>query len=68
MEQSYKTLKNIFSENELNEEEVYAKFAHTYEDRKTYNANYHKLDAIIAVGYSVNFKRLRSSKFRLRNP
>ena len=34
-----KHLKNIFTENELSEEAVCAKFAHTAEDGKTYNTN-----------------------------
>lgn len=58
-----KHLKNIFAENELNEEAVCAKFAHTAEDGKTYNTNYYNLDAIIAVGYRVNSKK--ATQFRI---
>lgn len=58
-----KHLKNIFAENELNEETVCAKFAHTAEDGKTYNTNYYNLDAIIAVGYRVNSKK--ATQFRI---
>lgn len=58
-----KHLKNIFSEGELIEESVCAKFAHTAEDGKTYNTNYYNLDAIIAVGYRVNSKK--ATQFRI---
>ena len=58
-----KHLKNIFSEGELNEESVCAKFAHTAEDGKTYNTNNYSLDAIIAVGYRVNSKK--ATQFRI---
>lgn len=58
-----KHLKNIFSENELSEEAVCAKFAHTAEDGKTYNTNYYNLGAIIAVGYRVNSKK--ATQFRI---
>src|SRR3989339_300603 len=52
-----KHLKNIFSENELQEDSVCANFAHTAEDDKTYQTKYYSLEAIIAVGYRVNSER-----------
>ena len=38
---------------------VYAFFAHTANNRKEYNFNYHNLDLVILVGYSVNSKRVQ---------
>lgn len=58
-----KHLKNIFTDAELIEESVCAKFAHTADDGKTYNTNYYNLDAIIAVGYRVNSKK--ATQFRI---
>jgi len=52
-----KHLKNIFSDNELDEESVCAYFAHTAEDGKEYQTKFYSLEAIIAVGYRVNSKR-----------
>ena len=52
-----KHLKNIFSENELQEDSVCANFAHTAEDGKEYQTKFYSLEAIIAVGYRVNSKR-----------
>ncbi len=52
-----KHLKNIFSENELQEDSVRANFAHTAEDGKEYQTNFYSLEAIIAVGYRVNSER-----------
>ncbi|TKY91336.1 MAG: cell filamentation protein Fic [Candidatus Methanomarinus sp.] len=49
-----KHLKNIFSDNELEEDSVCAKFAHTAEDSKEYQTKFYSLEAIIAVGYRVN--------------
>ena len=57
-----KHLGNIFSSNELKEEAVCAKFAHTAADGKTYNTKFYSLDAIIAVGYRVN--SIRATQFR----
>ena len=45
-----KHLKNIFSEGELNKNQVCAKFAHTARDGKIYNTEFSNLDAIISVG------------------
>jgi hypothetical protein len=58
-----KHLKNVFTEGELNEQAVCAKFAHTADDGKIYNTNYYNLDAIIAVGYRVNSKK--ATQFRI---
>ena len=52
-----KHLKNIFSDNELDEDSVCAKFAHTAEDGKEYQTKFYSLEAIIAVGYRVNSER-----------
>ncbi len=52
-----KHLKNIFSENELQEDSVCANFAHTAEDDKKYQTKFYSLEAIIAVGYRVNSER-----------
>ena len=57
-----KHLKNIFETNELVQDAVCAKFAHTAEDGKTYQTTFYKLDAIISVGYRVN--SLRATQFR----
>lgn len=50
-------LKNIFKEEELEENSVVAKFATTAFDGKNYNVDFYNLDAIISVGYRVNSKR-----------
>ncbi|MBU4455618.1 virulence RhuM family protein, partial [Patescibacteria group bacterium] len=52
-----KHLKNIFTEKELEENSVCAKFAHTAEDKKEYQTQFYSLEAIIAVGYRVNSER-----------
>ena len=52
-----KHLKNIFSDNELEEDSVCASFAHTAEDGKEYQTKFYSLEAIIAVGYRVNSER-----------
>ena len=52
-----KHLKNIFSDNELQEYSVCASFAHTAEDGKEYQTKFYSLEAIIAVGYRVNSER-----------
>jgi hypothetical protein len=50
-------LKNIFKENELDEDSVTEDFSVTASDGKNYNTKHYNLDAIIAVGYRVNSKR-----------
>ena len=57
-----KHLGNIIASEELKEEQVCAKFAHTAEDGKTYETKFYSLDAIIAVGYRVN--TIRATQFR----
>ncbi len=52
-----KHLKNIFTEAELEEKSVCAKFTHTAEDGKNYQTMFYSLEAIIAVGYRVNSER-----------
>lgn len=46
-------MKNIFAEGELAENSVYANFAHTAADGKTYQTNFYNLDAIAANGQRV---------------
>lgn len=58
-----KHLKNIFNDNELDKNQVCAKFAHTANDGKTYKTEFYNLDAIISVGYRVNSKK--ATEFRI---
>lgn len=58
-----KHLGNIFSEGELHEASVCAKFAQTADDGKTYNYKFYSLVAIIAVGYRINSER--ATQFRV---
>ena len=57
-----KHFKNIFETNELVEDSVCAKIAHTAEDGKTYSTNFYRLEAILAVGYRVN--SMQATDFR----
>ena len=57
-----KHLRNIFKEGELEKESVWAKFAYTASDGKTYQVDYYNLDVIISVGYRV--KSQRGTQFR----
>lgn len=63
-----KHIKNIFNENELDENLVCANFAHTTKHgaiehkTQTTNIKYYNLDVIISVGYRV--KSLQGTKFR----
>lgn len=52
-----KHIKNIFYENELIEDAVRAKFAHTGPDGKEYDYECFNLDVIISVGYRVKSQR-----------
>lgn len=57
-----KHIRNIFKEEELLKESVWAKFAYTASDNKVYQVDYYNLDVIISVGYKV--KSLRGTQFR----
>ncbi len=57
-----KHLQNVFSEAELEEKSVCAKFAQTADDGKTYQYKFYSLPAIIAVGYRA--KSTRATEFR----
>lgn len=54
---------NIFNEGELDANSVYAKFAYTATDGKTYLVEHFNLDVIISVGYRV--KSQRGTQFRI---
>ena len=56
-------IKNIFTEGELHQDSVVAKFATTATDGKTYQVDYYNLDVIISVGYRV--KSQRGVQFRI---
>ena len=58
-----KHIRNIFKEGELVKEAVWAKFACTASDGKTYQVDFYNLDVIISVGYRV--KSLRGTQFRI---
>lgn len=58
-----KHIRNIFNEGELDKNSVWAKFAYTAADGKTYQVDYYNLDVIISVGYRV--KSLRGTQFRI---
>ncbi|MCF6271258.1 MAG: virulence RhuM family protein [Melioribacteraceae bacterium] len=55
-------LKEIFKNDEVDENSVVRKFRITASDGKNYNTNFYNLDAIISVGYRVN--SLRATQFR----
>jgi hypothetical protein len=57
-----KHIRNIFKEEELLKESVWAKFAYTASDNKVYQVDYYNLDVRISVGYRV--KSLRGTQFR----
>lgn len=52
-----KHIRNIFKEEELIKDSVWAKFAYTAADGKTYQVDYYNLDVIISVGYRVRSKQ-----------
>lgn len=58
-----KHLRNIFLSNELSEDSVRAKIAHTASDGKNYKTQFYNLDAIISVGYRVNSQQ--ATHFRI---
>lgn len=57
-----KHISKIFSEGELEKTSVWANFAHTAEDGKTYQVEHFNLDVIISVGYRV--KSVVGTRFR----
>lgn len=57
-----KHVRNVFKEGELVKDSVWAKFAYTASDGKTYQVDYYNLDVIISVGYRV--KSVRGIQFR----
>ena len=58
-----KHIRNIFKEGELEKNSVWAKFAYTASDGKSYQVDFYNLDVIISVGYRV--KSLRGTQFRI---
>ncbi len=58
-----KHVRTIFKEGELQKDSVWAKFAYTASDGKTYQVDYYNLDVIISVGYRV--KSIQGTKFRI---
>ena len=59
----FKHLKNIFEEQELDEEMVVSKMEITASDNKNYKTDIYNLDAIIAVGYRISSKK--ATEFRI---
>lgn len=57
-----KHIRKIFSDGELEKTSVWANFAHTAEDGKTYQVEHFNLDVIISVGYLV--KSVVGTRFR----
>jgi len=58
-----KRIRNVFKENELDKNSVYAKFAYTAADGKAYDVEHYNLDVIISVGYRV--KSRQGTQFRI---
>ena len=58
-----KHVRAIFKEGELQKDSVWAKFAYTASDGKTYQVDYYNLDVIISVGYRV--KSVQGTQFRI---
>ena len=56
-------IKNIFAENELNENSVVKENLTTASDGKNYKTKFYNLDLIISVGYRV--KSIRGTQFRI---
>ncbi len=52
-----KHIRNVFSDGELEQNQVSAKFAHTAKDGKIYEVDFYNLDVIISIGYRVKSKR-----------
>ena len=55
-------IQNVFKEGELDENSVCRNFRHTAADGKMYNTLFYNLDAIISVGYRLNFTK--ATQFR----
>ena len=58
-----KHVRAIFKDGELQKNSVWAKFAYTASDGKTYQVDYYNLDVIISVGYRV--KSVQGTQFRI---
>ena len=52
-------IRNIFRENELEENSVVRKFRTTAEDGKSYNVKHYNLDVVISVGYRVEWHLIK---------
>jgi len=57
-----KHVRNIFKEGELEKNSVWANFAYTASDGKTYQVDFYNLDVVISVGYRV--KSVQGTRFR----
>ena len=57
-----KHVRNTFKEGELVKDSVWANFAYTAVDGKTYQVDYYNLDVVISVGYRV--KSIAGTRFR----
>ena len=57
-----KHVRNTFKEGELVKDSVWANFAYTAADGKTYQVDYYNLDVVISVGYRV--KSIAGTRFR----
>ena len=57
-----KHIRNILKTEELQKNQVCAKFAHTANDGKTYQVMFYNLDMILSIGYRTNSKN--AIKFR----
>ena len=58
-----KHVRAVFKDGELQKDSVWAKFAYTASDGKTYQVDYYNLDLIISVGYRV--KSVQGTQFRV---
>ena len=58
-----KHVRAVFKEGELQKNSVWAKFAYTASDGKTYQVDYYNFDVIISVGYRV--KSVQGTQFRI---
>ncbi|MDO4462513.1 MAG: RhuM family protein [Bacteroidia bacterium] len=58
-----KHVRAVFKEGELTKDSVWAKFAYTASDGKTYQVDFYNLDVVISVGYRV--KSPQGTQFRI---